>query len=192
MAPPRRVNRVSYRDQLAANQKALDMYAAFSGKERVIVDMPPEPKKRVPTVYNSLSGAVIKAPVPLEKDVQRSIIEGLRWHPLIGLVERVNSGSAVENNSDGSRRYIEFHRVYPVHGVKLAAVDVHCTLKPSGKRFVVEVKRPGWKKPTSDRELAQAAYIAQVIACGGHGMFATSWEQVETMLSEIAIDNQTR
>ena len=177
----RRVIRVSYRDQLTANQKALDQYAAFSGKPRMEIEMPPPVKPRAP------KDPLKESPVPLEADVQRAIIDGLRMHRMIGLVERVNSGSSVESNADGSKRYIEFHRVYAVNHVTLAAVDIHCTLKPSGKRFVVEVKRPGWKNPRSPRELAQAAYIAQVIACGGYGCFATSWDEVDTELRSIAL-----
>jgi hypothetical protein len=169
--------RESLRDIMLRNQSTLDMYADLSGKPRVEVrDIPAAPKSRAPAAPSG---------VPLERDVLREIIDGLRSHPAIGLVERINSGSAVETNSDGSKRHIQFHHVYRVGSDRLAAVDISCTLKPSGRRFVIEVKRPGWKTPRGEREEAQAAYIARVIECGGHGMFATSWAQVETVLNRL-------
>lgn len=179
MTPPRRVARISHRDQLLKNKASLDWYAALAGKPPVelAIDIPPAPQKRAPAMPSG---------VPLERDVQKEIVDGLRSHPLIGMVERVNSGTALEQNLDGSKRYIEFHRVYPVAGIHFAAVDIHCTLRSGGRRFVIECKRPGWKEPRGKRELAQAAYINQIILCGGFGMFATSWKQVEYELKTIA------
>jgi len=178
MSPPRKVGRISHRDQLLKNKASLDWYAALAGKPPVHnISIPPAPQKRAPALPTG---------IPLEREVQREIIDGLRSHPLVGLVERVNSGTAVEQNADGTQRYVEFHRVYPVAGVFFAAVDIHCTLRSGGRRFVIEVKRPGWKEPRGKRELAQAAYINHVIICGGFGMFATSWRQVEYELKTIA------
>lgn len=159
----------------------MDMYADLAEKPHVqATTIPPEPKRRGPI---GLSG------VPLEKDVQAEIIAGLLSHPLVGLVERVNSGSALEQNRDGSSRYIAFNVVYQPHGTPcdetMVAVDISCTLKVSGQRFVIEVKRPGWKHPRDKRERGQAAYIQHIISLGGFGLFATSWEQVRARLSEI-------
>lgn len=166
--------RISLRDQMLGHQATMDMYAALSGKPRVeIRDIPAAPKKRAPSQPSN---------IPLEADVLKQIIDGLRMHPMIGLVERVNSGSAVETNSDGSQRHIRFHHVYRVDERRMRSVDIHCTLKPSGKRFVIEVKRPGWKQPRDDREREQQAYIDRVRECGGHGLIATSWEEVAAYL----------
>jgi hypothetical protein len=176
---PRR-GRITYREQMQRNQTSLDLYADLAGKPRMVIPVPPEPKKRAPREPSGVP------PVPLERDVQRAIIDGLRMHPMIGLVERVNSGQATETDAAGNTRYIQFHHVYSVAGVRMRSVDLHCTLKPSGRRFVIEVKRPGWKAPRDERERAQQAYIAHIIACGGFGMFASSWDEVANELRRIA------
>lgn len=178
-SPPRR-GRISYRDQLLQNQKALDVYAAMADKPRLVLDIPPAPKRREARAEPSV--------IPLEKDVQKAIIDGLRMHPMVGLVERINSGTAAETDQHGDTRYIQFVHVYSVGGQRFRSVDVHCTLHGgswAGKRFVVEVKRPGWKHPRGARELEQEAYIHHVRQCGGHGLFATSWEDVSHALEGI-------
>lgn len=46
----------------------------------------------------------------------------------------------------------------------------------------VEVKEPGWRKPTDQHERGQANFLASVIAKGGIGMFATdSVQYVQTV-----------
>ena len=164
---------MSAREQALRVKASLDMYADLAGKPRMDIPVPSAPKTRA---FSKPSG------VPLESEVQAAIIDGLRHHPMVGLVERVNSGAAMEYASDGSKRIIQFVVIY-AHG--LASPDVHCTLKPSGRRFVIEVKRPGWKGPRDQRELRQEAYIERVRACGGYGMFATSWDQVAAELGRI-------
>lgn len=41
-----------------------------------------------------------------------------------------------------------------------------------GQFAAVEVKKPGWKKPSDDREHAQARFLSTVVALGGYGRFA--------------------
>lgn len=124
-------------------------------------------------------------PAPLETDIQRAIIEFLLRHPKIGLVERINSGAAVGENSHGKKTFVRFNKIY-AHNLR--RVDIDCTLTgPSigGKRFVIEVKRPPWTKPTDQREIEQANYIDLIYSLGGHGMFAVSVEQVAAYLDKI-------
>lgn len=45
---------------------------------------------------------------------------------------------------------------------------------PGGRFVAVEVKAPGWKGPSNERERAQANFLANVQALGGIGIFATS------------------
>ena len=45
---------------------------------------------------------------------------------------------------------------------------------PGGMFVAVEVKAPGWKKPSNPREVAQANFIGAVQARGGLAGFATS------------------
>lgn len=159
------------------NQQSMDTLADLWGKPRVAINVPPEPKKRAPREATG---------IPLEKDVQKQIIDGLRSHPMIGLVERINSGTAVERGPDGRDRHIQFHHVYSTGYQKLRSVDLHCTLKPSGRRFVIEVKRPGFTGPKGVRELEQLNYLRHIKACGGYGMFATDWSEVEIELRRIS------
>lgn len=168
------------RDIKIRNKRSLDLYADLSGKPRMTMDIPPAPMPRAPKAPEQQA----RPPALLESDILKLIVGGLRYHPAIGMVERVNSGSSVERNSDGSQRVIQFHHIYPCQGGRMRAVDLSVTLK-TGKRFVIEVKRPPWSRPRDTRENEQAAYIAHVIACGGHGMFATSWDQVSAELDRI-------
>lgn len=53
---------------------------------------------------------------------------------------------------------------------------------PNGRFVAVEVKKPGWTKPSNDRERAQANFLGVVNKMGGIGMFATSVEQYVTAM----------
>ena len=170
--------RTPWRDQLLNNQKSMDTLAALWGKpspERSI-PIPAPPKQRAPREPTG---------IPFEKDVQKQIVDFLRAHPMIGLVERINSGTAVERGPDGRDRHIAFHHVYSNGYSKMRSVDLHCTLKPYGQRFVIEVKRPGFTGPHGIRELEQLNYIKHVRSCGGFGMFATDYTEVSIELDRI-------
>lgn len=45
----------------------------------------------------------------------------------------------------------------------------------------VEVKKPGWKKPSNKREIAQEAFLRTVRSMGGIGMFAQSVDDYRRM-----------
>jgi hypothetical protein len=45
---------------------------------------------------------------------------------------------------------------------------------PGGRFMAVEVKEPGWRKPTTERETAQNNFLNVVRALGGIGLFAQS------------------
>ena len=47
-----------------------------------------------------------------------------------------------------------------------------------GRFMAVECKKPGWRQPGNDREIAQGAFIQNVRALGGIGLFAQSVEDV--------------
>lgn len=178
--PSARSGHESLRDIKLRNKRAMDLYADLAGKPRMTMDIPPAPTPRAPKAPEQQD----RTPALLESDILKQIVGGLRAHPAVGMVERVNSGSAVERNADGSQRIIQFHHIYPNVGGRMRAVDLSVTLK-TGHRFVIEVKRPPWSRPRDTREHEQAAYIAHVIACGGYGMFATGWDQVHAELARI-------
>lgn len=176
----RRRGRVDFREQLQKNQNSLDILAALSGKPRIIIDMPPPRKKRAIKVESNISKPV-KSKTPLEADIQRAIIDMLLVHPKVGLVERINSGTAQETAADGTKRYIQFNRIYRKG---LRKVDLDCTLT-DGRRLVIEVKRPPWFSPKNLREQEQGAYIQVINDLGGVGLFATSVDCVIEKLKKV-------
>lgn len=179
---PHKPTRLTLRQLKQRNELATNLYATL-GQEQVRFDIPEAPKPRAPRDPSA------EPAVPLERDVQAAIIEGLRQHPMVGIVHRMNSGQAVERNADGSNRYIQFSHVYSVRGVRFRATDLDVTLQGpgpwAGKRLVLEVKRSGWKAPRDERERGQEAFIRFVRACGGYGAFVTSWAEVEIELERI-------
>lgn len=53
---------------------------------------------------------------------------------------------------------------------------------PNGRFVAIEVKAPGWSKPSNKREQAQANFIGAVKARGGLAGFATSIEDYHRVL----------
>lgn len=126
---------------------------------------PPPPRKRLPKM---------DAPhKPLERDIQKAIIEALRLHPRVLKVVRFNSGGSMHTGANG-RDYLVMFSSEPVP-------DLFVLLK--GGFAWLEVKRPGWSRPTDLREERQAAFLEAVRAAGGIGQFVRS---VEEALAEIA------
>lgn len=177
MKPAR--GRQSLRQTMTDNQKAMDGLARMMGKPTVSLGaIPDAPKPRAKPAI----------PPMLEKDIQKAIIHLLAWHPKVHRVIRMNSGTFMETDAHGDARYI---RASTLHGVKGERIsDLLCQLK-DGRLFAIEVKRPGWKKPTDQREIEQAAYIAGVIAGKGEGMFATSSQEVADKLDGIILRLET-
>ena len=165
-------------EQIRANTLASRFYARMSIKPVALPEVPDLPAPRAKAVPSGK---------PLETDIQAEIIAMLRKHPKVAIVERHNSGTAVEQNRDGEKRYVRFNTVFKVGGVRMRKSDIDCTLT-NGKRFVVEVKRPPWKGPTDQRETEQENYIKHVRASTGYGMFAVSVAQVAGALELIKVD----
>ena len=157
--------RPSVRTMQEQSEKAQDFYAAMSGKPR------PEFKPLKPKQVRAKAGANGKI---TESVVLAAIINVLRMHKNVAVVERVNSGTAV--NATGA--FVKFHTVYAANVRK---VDLDVQLK-NGIRVVIEVKRPGWKKPTNSREEDQARYIEMMKAAGCRGCFATGILDVMPLL----------
>jgi len=121
-----------------------------------------------------------------EATIQRDIIAFLRKHPKVKIVERHNSGTAMEVNSVGEKRFIAYNTVFKVGGVRMRKSDIDCQLA-NGKRLCIEVKRAGWTRPRNQREVEQENYINHVLASTGYAMFATSVAEVEIYLASIAV-----
>jgi hypothetical protein len=106
-------------------------------------------------------------PTLLESQIQRSILDFLRWHGIFCF--RVNQQGVPLH--DGTGRY----RPGPTKGVS----DILAIYK--GRFIAIEVKRPG-QKPTPQQE----AFLEAVNEAGGLAFVATSIEDVEHELKLVA------
>ena len=174
MSSRRRLNfPITFRQRIAANEAAARAMSP-DGKlpphmQRAFDAVRPAPvRKRLPR---------LDAPhKPLERDIQRAIIEALRLHPRVIKVTRFNSGGSMHRGSDGRDRLVLFSSE-PVP-------DLFVLLRDSKAGFAwLEVKRPGWSRPTDLREERQAAFLAAVREAGGIGQFVRS---VDEALAAIA------
>lgn len=177
----RRTGRIDLRDQIKANRAALLLYAAG----RPLMETP-DSLKYLDKPRRKNKPRVESEDDPYESTIQADIIAMLKKHPKVALVERINSGKAKEIGADGKPRFIPYNKVYRVNGIRMRKSDIDCTLI-NGKRFVCEVKRKDWKRPTDTRETEQANYIASIKASTGYGMFARSVAEVEAYLETIAV-----
>lgn len=169
------------RQQVAENRRAL----AFMVGDR--------PMPEIPACLAHLSKApkqygprIEQEDDPYEATIQAGIIEMLLKHPKVKVVERHNSGKAKEMGADGKPRFISYNKIFKVNGVRMRKADIDCTLV-NGKRFVCEVKRLHWKRPTDEREVEQQNYIEHIRAATGYGMFARSVAEVEAALDAIQV-----
>ena len=127
----------------------------------------PEPRKRQPRL------PTLDAPhKPLEREIQKAIIEALRLHPRVLKVVRFNSGGSMHRGANG-KDYLVMFSSEPVP-------DLFVMLR-HGFAWL-EVKRSGWTKPTDHREERQAAFLACVRQAGGIGAFVTSVEEALALI----------
>lgn len=131
-----------------------------------------------------------RRPKVSEHDVQRQIIEWLRWSGW--LVLRINSGATLhEATVTSARRFVRFVDA----GDPMLAVSDVLAFK-DGMLLAVEVKRPGWRPPTEPPRGApvsatakwiayqrQEAFLYRVRVEGGVGVFATCIDDVQDALS---------
>lgn len=131
-------------------------------------------------LYGALAGEPLPTPIekpkrrktenkPLESDIQKTILAGLRAHPKVAWVGRYNSGGMY----DARDQYVQFNSV-------AGQSDLMAMLK-GGTLMAVEVKRPGGKATE-----AQQAFLDRINAGGGIGIVATSWEDVASVLRDRA------
>lgn len=113
-----------------------------------------------------------------EADVQKTVIELLERHPKVAWVGRFNSGKFAKSYG-GKKRIINANNV-------TGCSDVLGQLK-DGRLLAMEVKKPGWKTPTDEREKAQAEFLALVDRNGGVSGFVRSVDDVLQILECNAI-----
>jgi hypothetical protein len=112
----------------------------------------------------------LKPFVPHESEVQSTVLALLARHRQVRRAWRVNSGAMKVKGKDGRERYVRFNTCPGHPDVAGYLVD--------GRALYIECKRPGWTKPTDEREREQAAFIADAIAAGCVAFFARGIDDV--------------
>lgn len=158
----RRASIAAQRIMLAGMDPSDPRYAA--NVARLEKDEASIPPKRMRSDAVDIDAVHRGQAAPLEKEIQRTILDYLRKHPKVAFVGRFNSGAA-QSSYNGQASFVRFHTVrgFP---------DIHGMLK-GGAAFYFEVKRPG-AKLTDD----QARFLMGVREYGGIGAMVTSVEDV--------------
>ena len=169
------MKRKPLRETMAENAKVMDMYAKLSGHP-------------TPASYTALTmhGRPQKAPravpkpsgIPLEADVSKAVAQLLAVHPNVKFAVRQNSGAAYLPGKNGASVPVWFWKFVKRSGIEMRVTDYWGMLQ-DGRMVSIEVKRPGWKKPTDQREREQANFIGAV----GFGGFVTCVEDAEKLLN---------
>lgn len=149
--------RRTLRETLAATQSSLDLYAALSGKPRVIVTQPEPAKPRKPRDPQSNGN-------PTEAQILKAVLAFLRRHPKVAIAYRVNSGTFRE----GER----FIRANTQRGM----TDICGTLK-DGRALYVEVK-----SATGRVQPHQQAFIDKAAAAGALAGIVRSVDDTQELL----------
>jgi hypothetical protein len=168
MSMRRRLNfPITFRQRIAANEAAARAMSP-DGKLPEAMQRAFDAVRPAPARPRKQRAERLDAPhKPLERDIQKAIIEALRLHPRVIKVTRFNSGGSMHRGADGRDRLVLFSSE-PVP-------DLFVLLR--GGFAWLEVKRPGWSRPTDLREERQAAFLAAVREAGGIGQFVRSIDE---------------
>lgn len=161
--------RMSQRERVQMVRDGLNHWSVMSGKpipEGLAPELPPMRER----VRRPIDG---KPVVPLEKDIQKTILAALKLDKRVVFVGRFNRGQAVATDAYGGTRYTPFNSVpgFPdIHGLLIG-----------GRAFYIEVKRPPpfYEKPKPD----QRAFIDAAKAGGAAAGVATSVEEAIALLA---------
>ncbi len=138
----------------AAIQPALITAESFAAEQ---------PKRRRP--------GSIKKPTVLERDIQRTIIEGLAAHPSVARIERINVMAGRLLGLDGSASRF-------MRSCRKGRVDLD-GFTTDGKVIAIEVKRPSTRNNLTEE---QRAYLDQVKQAGGLAGVATCYEEAAAIV----------
>jgi hypothetical protein len=142
--------------------------------------------------------------VPPETDIVQMILRWLEVDRRVTFCVRLNSGAMV----DARGQFLRFYQVRKLAQVAAAKgrMDIVSILTASNGRsiknpgsglpdiwgllwcglfFAIEVKRPGWKKPTDDRERLQAFVLELVRESGGIAGFVTCLDEVRALFGGV-------
>lgn len=167
-----RRGRKSMRDKITENNRTHKWYAAASERpdaqenlDKLLTPVPPKRER----IRRPVDGQPV---VPLEKEIQKTIIAALKLRRDVVFVGRFNRGQAVATYN-GETRYTPFNSVkgFP---------DIHGLLV-GGRAFYIEVKRPPphYNKPEQD----QQDFLDAARICGAAAGVATSVEEAMAILA---------
>lgn len=114
---------------------------------------------------------------PLEADVKLAVRDLLAAHPKVSYALRFNSGMAW--NANGAP--VHFH-AWVRSPAKCRMPDFFGALV-DGRTLALEIKRPGFRRPTDEREREQWAFLDLILRLGGVAAFVTDAEQVTDLLA---------
>ena len=161
-----RRNRAHIDSQISDPAQAARFAADFPAS-----DLPALPVKR---------GPIGASGTPLEADVVRAVGDVLALHPRVLFALRINSGAASYEAATGRYAPVWFHKW--VRSPEKFRMSDFFGATIDARLLALECKRPGWTKPTDQREREQAAFLALVRKVGGVGAFITDAEQLHELL----------
>lgn len=91
---------------------------------------------------------------------------------------------------DGKRRVragLEAEGASDLIGIKAVTITPEMVGKTFGVFLAVEVKKPSWKRPTTETELRQENFINQVIKRGGIGFFINNADDLEKKIDDFFV-----
>lgn len=128
-----------------------------------------------------------KLKAPLEATVVSAVAELLAVHPLVLFAVRQNSGAASYEAASGKYAPVYFYK-FVRWPERMTITDFWgFMIRPGATEYrplAIECKRPGWKRPTDERERRQEAFIQMVRKAGGAGGFVTSADEAQQVLEQ--------
>lgn len=163
----------SLRETLAETAKAEKLWA-FAHGTTVRDDLPAIPAKRI----RSSAATAAKGHAVTEADALKAIAQYMATRGDVVFCVRQNSGMAQSANGAPVYfyRWVKQWAVGDMRIPDIWGMDAH------GKMFAIEVKRPGWRKPTDQREIEQQNFLTAVQEYGGRAGFATTVEDAAKIM----------
>ncbi len=175
----------SLRDTLIENNRATEFYAAMAGKPAV--NLAPIKPKRPTRIDAHDIDAIHKTETqhrPLEADVIAAVSDILKAHPRVLWAVRMNSGAASYEAASGRYAPVYFHRWIRGSGYRMSDF---LGATNDFRILALEAKKPGWTKPTDQREREQATFLECVVRNGGRAGFVRNAQEALAIIeAELA------
>lgn len=175
-----RTNRAVMLAQISDPEQRARFEADFPENRMVPLPVPRSRRQRDDGSALDIDAIHRKQPPPLEKEVLRAVGDLLAMHPGVLYALRMNSGAASYEARSGKFAPIWFH--IWVRSPEKCRMSDFLGATIDSRILALECKRPGWNKPTDERERQQAAFLATVRKIGGIGAFVTSADEALALL----------